>query len=321
MVPVLLSACGMPFGIGSPTTRALESGAAESLDASRSLRITGSYSESGTVWKIDLELVKPSTAHLILKGGPADLEAILTSENAYFRGRDFLSAQMGTDAVSRALVQATGNAWWKGPTSYMPQLPDFTQGSLLTSTFLGAAVTARTDHVSVGDTPAVELSGPRADVFIAEAPPYPLLRLHTRTGVVIDGITDADLSFSDFDRDFGIAAPLGAVNFADASTLPPIYTVISVDTSGCLSTCTVSALLKNLGGRRGLRGATKVTFTMTETNPINQSSYALGACVTEIQQDVDHNATTTASCVINGLSGIDHNAAVVTAKADSQGLA
>src|SRR5579859_3109458 len=69
-----LSACDLPFGIGSPTTRALEKGAAASLDA-RTFEITGVYTQTvvappppivsgarvaapavGTRWSIDLQL-------------------------------------------------------------------------------------------------------------------------------------------------------------------------------------------------------------------------------------------------------------------------
>ena len=313
MVLAVLTACGIPFGIGQPTTRALESGAVDSVDATASFRITGSYTESGNRRTIDLELARPSSLHLLLKGGPADLEAIVTANSAYFRGRDFLSSHMGSDSVSRALVQATGGGWWKGPASYVPQLPDFTEGKRLSATFLGPAVTTRTDHVSVGDAAAVELSGPRADVFVAEAPPFRLLRLQTKAGSMIDGISDADLRFGDFDRDFGIVAPSGAINFADQSTLPPIYTVMSVDTSGCTLPCVVSGLLKNVGGQRGAGGTSKVIFTMIDP----QTNSVLGTCTAGVQLDVEHNATTKVSCTIAGLNGGDHNAAVITAVADS----
>ena len=315
----MLAACDLPFGLGLPTIRALNSGAADSLDAAKSLRITGSYtdpaSSSYTHWTIDLELARPRTEHVLLS--TPNLEAIITDHGSYFRGQQFLASHMGLDPFSQSLVKAAGNAWWTGLPAQAPQLPDFTKGSGLASTFLGTAVTSRTDHVLVGQVPAIELSGPRADVFLAEAPPYRVLRVHMRSGAVVDGISNADLHYTDYDRDFAIVAPAGALDFADLSTLPPVYTVESVDTSGCASPCVVAASLKNLGGKSAALAPSTVAFTMTDP----QTSSVIGTCSATVQPDVGHSATTTVSCTISGVSGADHNAAVVTAAADNPGAA
>jgi hypothetical protein len=311
----MLAACDLPFGLGLPTIRALNSGAAGSLDAAGSLRITGSYTESDNLWTIDLELARPRTEHVLLS--TPKLEAIITDHDSYFRGQQFLASHMGNDPYSQSLVTAAGDAWWTGLATVAPDFPDFTNGSGLTSTFLGTAVTSRTDHVSVGHVAAIELSGPRADVFLAEAPPYRVLRVHMKSGAVVDGITGADFLYSDFGRDFAIVAPAGALDFADLSTLPPVYTVVSVDTSGCLSPCVVAASLKNLGGRSAARAPSTVAFTMTDP----QTNAVLGTCSDSVQLDVGHSATTTVSCTITGVNGLEHNAAVVTAAATNPGPA
>jgi hypothetical protein len=312
---VMLSGCDLPFGLGLPTIRALNSGAADSLDAAKSLRITGSYTESSNLWTIDLELARPRTEHVLLSA--PNLEAIITDHGSYFRGQQFLASHMGTDPYSQSLVKAAGDAWWTGLPAQAPVLADFTSGSGLRSTFLGTAVTSRTDHVLVGHVPAIELSGPRADVFLAEAPPYRVLRVHMKSGAVVDGISSADLLYSDFGRDFAIVAPAGALDFADLSTLPPVYTVESVDTSGCASPCVVAASLKNLGGKSAARAPSTVAFTITDP----QTNSVLGTCSANVQPDVGHSATTTVSCTIGGVNGADHNAAVVTAAATNPGLA
>ncbi|MHB8612699.1 MAG: hypothetical protein ACYDAL_09755 [Candidatus Dormibacteraceae bacterium] len=315
---VALAACDPPFGLGQPSIRALDGGAAASLDSAKSFRLAGSYAESGSAWKVDLELVRPATAHVLLSGPNDDLAAIIiTDQGSYFRGQRFLSDHMGSDPLARALVRATGNSWWTGLSATAPEFPDFTKGSGLAATFLGTAVTSRADHVLVGGVQTVQLSGPRADVFVAEAPPYRVVRIHTKRGAVVDGISDADFRYSDFDQDFGIAAPAGAVNFADLSTLPPVYTVESVDTSGCASTCVVAASLKNLGGRNNAKAASTVTFTMTDP----QTNGVVGKCTVTVQPDVVHSALTNVSCTISGVNGGDHNAAVVTAAADNPGRA
>ena len=315
VVVVALAACDPPFGLGLPTIRALNSGAGDGLDAARTVRIAGTYSEASVPWKIDLELVRPTTEHVLLSSKNVSLEAIITHQGSYFRGRQFLAANMGSDPFSQSLVQAAGDAWWTGLAAAPPALPDFTSGSGLRSTFLGTAVTSRSDHASVEGVPAVELSGPRADVFLDEAPPYHVLRVHMRPNAVVDGITSADFKYSDYGRDFGITPPSGALDFADQSTLPPIYTVVSVDTSACGSPCVVAASLKNLGGKTGTGGPSVVTFTITDP----QSTSVLGTCKTPVQPDVGHSATTTVSCTVGGLNGADHNAAVVTAVIDNSG--
>ncbi len=317
-VIVMLSACDLPFALGLPSIRALNSGAGDSLDAAKSFRISGTYTESGTAWKMDLELVRPNTQHVWLTGPDFSLESIITDGGSYFRGRQFLASHMGTDPSSMILVQAAGDNWWTGLPAAAPDntLTDFTKGSSLRSTFLGTAVTSRTDHVSVSGDPAIELSGPRADVFLSEAPPYRVMRIRMKSGAVVDGISSADFVYSDFGTDFAIAAPGGALNFADLSTLPPVYSVVSVDTSGCAFPCLVSASLKNLGGRSGAHAPSTVKFTMTDP----QTNSVLGTCQVTVQPDVGHSATTTASCTIAGVNGADHNAAVVTATADNPGL-
>jgi hypothetical protein len=317
VVLVALSACDPPFALGQPTTRALENGVAGTLSAAKSFEITGSYTESGDVWSIDLQITRPDREHVVVSSAQVKVEAIVLGQAAYFRGQAFLSQHMGSDALSQNLVKVAGNAWWKGSAANAPQLPDFTDGSVFRSTFLGPAVTQRTDHVSVDGVDAVNLSGPRAEVFIAAQPPYQLLRVHMKNGVAIDGLGQSDLRFANFNRDFGTVAPTDVIDFSNLSTLPPIYTVVSVDTSRCASTCVVSALVKNLGGMNGARAPSTITFTMTTT----ASKSVIGSCQAQVTPDVGYNATATISCTIGNQNGQQGNAAIVTATADNPGHA
>ncbi len=333
-----LAACDAPFSLGQPSTRALEDGAAETLTAAKSFEITGSYTgpdslpaqasagrtstPSVVTWSIDLQVVRPNTQHVVVSTSDVKLEAILifdptglNAADAYFRGNQFLSQHMGGDPLSRNLVKAAGNAWWKGSPGQVPRLPDLTDGTTFRSTFLGTAVTQRSDHVAVDGLDAVDLAGPRADVFIAATPPYQLLRVQLKKGAVVDGISEADLRFTNFNEDFRIVAPTDVIDFSNLSTLSPIYTVLSVDTSRCASTCLVSAVLKNLGGRRAARAPSTVTFTMVDA----ATKRAVGSCQVQVQPDVGYNATTSESCTISGVSGQTVNAATVTAAADNPG--
>jgi hypothetical protein len=311
-----LSACDLPFGLGTPSTRALESGASATLAPAQSFEITGSYTESAQSWSIDLQIGQPGTEHVALSSADLKVEAILLPKDAYFRGQKFLSDHMAKDPLSQNLVKAAGNAWWKGAAGLAPQMPDLTDGAVFKTTFLGSVVTHRTDHVTVDGIDAVEMSSARADVYIASLSPYHVLRVAMKKGVVIDGIADGDFRYTNFNQDFAIAAPTDVIDFSNLSTLPPIYTVVSVDASGCASPCMVSALLKNLGGLTGAKAPSAVTFKMTAT----ASAAVLGTCQVQVIPDVGFNATTIVRCTIN-LTGQLGNAALVTATADNPGRA
>lgn len=322
-----VSSCDLPFGLGTPSTRALENGVAASLDAG-SLEIAGAYTQvqvsppapvvsgarvtppqPGARWSIDLQLSNQTSArHALLSTNGVKLEAIVVSTVAYFRGQDFLAEFLGGDPQTSQLVKAAGNAWWKGPSGLLPSLPDLTTSALFRTAFLGSAVSSRTDHVSVAGVDAVELSGARADVYVASAAPYRLLRVVLQPRVNVDGVTGADLRYSNYDKDFGIAAPKDVIDFSNLSTLPPIYSVVSVDTSRCGSPCVVSALLKNLGGPTGAIAPSTVVFTLTDP----ASGAMAGTCTATVTPDVGFNATTTVSCTIS-LNGPAPNAAIVTA--------
>jgi hypothetical protein len=305
-----LSACN-PFGL--PATRALEGGARAMLD-SAGYDVSGDYSAGGSAWTVDLQLARPDARHVVVTHDGVSLEAVLIGQNGYFRGHDFLAQKLSGNPLAPSLVAAAGNAWWKDTTTLVPSLPDLTDGTAFASTFLGSAVTSRTDNQPVGGVDAVELSGTRANVYIASAPPYRLLRLHLNKGVVIDGISDADLTYRAVAADFKIVAPSAVIDFANFSTLPPIYTVLLVDTSACGSPCTVSAKLKNLGGTAPAQAASTVSFTMADP----ASGRQVGSCQATVRPDVGYNSTTTVSC---NIAGIPTNAAVVTAVATNPGRA
>jgi hypothetical protein len=310
---VAMAACD-PFGL--PSTRALENGAAGMLISAQSFELKGTYKAAGDTWTIDLQVTRHAPdaddTHLLADDSRDKVEAIVIGGGrAYYRGEQFLARHL-TDPQSQGLVRAAGNAWWAGVAVSLPRLPDLTGGAAFRAAFLGPAVDRRTDHQTVGGVDAVELSGARADVYISSAAPYNLLRVRLKGGVVVDGISDADLVFSQVNTDFQIAPPRNVIDFSNVSTLPPIYTVESVDTSRCAATCLVTATVRNLGGASGASAPSTVTFTMTD--PI--SKQALGSCTATIRPDVGYNNQTTVSCTIGHAAA---NAVVVTASADNPG--
>src|SRR5258708_7650518 len=223
VVVAALSACDLPFGLDLPTTRSLESGATGTLLAADSFEITGSYSEGSNRWSIDLQLSRPGSEYVTVTTADVKLEAIIIGNNAYFRGQQFLSVHMGSDIVSRSFVKAAGNGWWKGSAGHVPPLTDLTDGNVFRSTFLGQAITQRTDHVSVDGVDAVDLSGARGEVFITAHAPYRVLRVSLKHGVVVDGIRDADLRFVNYNHAFRISAPAALMDFSNLTPLPPTY--------------------------------------------------------------------------------------------------
>ena len=311
-----VAACEPPFQLGQPTTRELETGAADLLTTAASFTLSGTYTDvTETQWTISAVFMRPDREDVVVSRPGVKVEALLIGSQAYFRGQAFLAQHMGGDALSQTLVKAAGNAWWKGSTQLAPKLPDLTTGLAFRSTFLGSAVTQRTDHVSIDGIEAIELSGPRADVFIGTAPPHRLVRVRTKKGVFIDGLIQPDFDYGDFNRTGAeITAPSDVIDFSNLTTLPPIYTVVSVDTSRCGSPCVVSALLKNLGGLFGATAPSTVAFTMKAS----VSGAVIGACQAQVTPDVGYNATTSVSCTIT-LSGQPENASVVTATATNPG--
>ncbi len=316
-VLVTLTSCDLPAGLSTPTTRNLETGAAATLSTATSFEITGSYSDGANHWTIDLQEDRHAGEHVVVTGPTAQLEAVILEKDAYFHGPEFLSAHMGNDPLSRGVVKVSGNSWWRGSAAQAPQLQDLTDGNLLRSAFLGQAVSQRTDHVSFDGVDAVDLSGARADVFIASQPPYQLLRVRLKHGVSVDGIRDADLHYGGYNRAFAIAAPTDVIDFSNLSTLPPIYTVLSVDTTKCGSPCTVSAILKNLGGLAGGQGPSTITFTMTDS----ASQLPVATCEVPVQPNVGFNATTSVVCTFSDIATPHGNAMSVSAAADNSGHA
>ena len=309
---LVLAACSLPFDLGQPTTRSLESEAADALGPSATFTVHGTYTVRSATWTIGITFARPDRESLDVKGPDGQVDAIVVGSQAYFRGQAFLAQHMGSDPQAQALVRAAGNAWWKGSTALLPAMPDLTTGAGFRTTFLGAAVTHRTNDVPVDGVDTVELSGPRADVYIRSTEPHQLVRVRMKPGASIDGIAGADLGYGGFNAALAIAAPADVIDFTNLSTLPPIYTIVSVDTSRCSSACVVSAELRNLGGSTGARAASTVTFTLTS------GGASAGSCSIQVNPDVGYNGTTSVTCTI-AYSGQLASGANVTATVDNPG--
>src|SRR5256885_3824621 len=124
-----LAACDPTLGLGLPSERVLEDGAATTLTQPTGFDIKVTYSTSaGELWAIDVQLVRPNTERATASTGDQKVEAIILGETAYFRGQKFLAARMGSDPLSQNLVKAAGSSWWKGSPSFIPPMKGFTDG-------------------------------------------------------------------------------------------------------------------------------------------------------------------------------------------------
>ena len=312
---LLACSCAAPFGLGEPTTRALEQGAADSLSATSSFEVTGMYLEGTAPLRTDLQVTRGGALHMVFNAGTQNqLEAIVDGGRSYFRGQRYLAAHLGSDPASQSLAAAAGVSWWKSSVASVPALPDLLDGAGFRAAFLGPAVTSRTDHVTIDGADTVELSGRRADVYIGEAGPHRLVHLRMKSGVMVDGIYGGDFHYGSYGRDFGIQPPADVIDFSNLSTLPPVYTVVSVDTSACASPCVVSAQVKNLGGEERGAGPSTITFTMTDA----ATAAVLARCEAGVVPDVGYNETTTITCTMPADARVP-NAAIVTATAHNPG--
>ena len=314
-VMLLLAGCDLPLGLGFATTRELEDGALSTLASAKSLEVSGSYVEQSEHWVIDVQVVRPRSKHAVVQRNGVRLEAIVIGADRYFRSPQVLADQLSADQASRDLAQAAGSAWWTGLAVPDSNPFDFTDAAVLRATLINSDLATRRDRVTVNGVETAHLSSAGADVYIEEAAPHHLVRLQMRISKVVEGISQADLLFNHYGADFKIAAPHDVINFGDLSTLPPEYTVVSVDTSGCATPCVVQATVKNLGGRKGAKAPSTVTFQMTDL----VSGKAIGGCTGTVAPDVDYNATTTVSCAIAEAAGADFAGAKVTATPTNPG--
>src|ERR1700751_5403878 len=100
-------ACTNPLAVaGLPSTRALELGAATSLNQAKSFEIAGEYSEESVRWSIDMQVVPPDAEHVLLTSTNVKLEMIVIGRSTYYRGQQFLVQHTGGDPTSQSLVSA-----------------------------------------------------------------------------------------------------------------------------------------------------------------------------------------------------------------------
>ncbi|HEV2953090.1 MAG TPA: hypothetical protein VG015_03265 [Candidatus Dormibacteraeota bacterium] len=309
-IAFVLPACDLPFGLSLARTPDLLNGAATQLATASTFEVTGAYTVAGSPWLIDVQVVRPNTEHVKVNEKGIDLEGIQIGARAYFRGQAFLAQQLGSAPNVTNLVKAVGDRWWTSGSSTPPDFSAFTDPTRIKADFLNTLLVTRKDHLLVEGTDTAELSDPQQDLYVQEVSPHRLVRLHLKTGSTVAGISNGNIDFTNYGKDFGIVPPPEVIDFNNLSTLPPNYTVLSVDTSGCgISTCVVAAKVQNLGGTTGAMAPSTVSFAVVDTG----SGKAIGNCVATVSPDLAYNATGVVSCVVPGVSAASFVSAQVTA--------
>jgi hypothetical protein len=292
---LLAPACASPLGgPGLPSTADLINGAAKDFSNASSLEISGSFNQSGYHYTIDMQVTPPSTARVTMSQNNLQLEAVQVGGKVYFRGRDFLAKTVATNPAGPRLAKAIGAGWFTSKDTNLLDMSNFTEASKVKANFFNTLSVKRKDNVGSDGVKTAELAGTDYTLYITETSPHRLVYLRAAKATTLSDVTDAELAFTNYNKDFGIRAPTAAFDLDDHGAWPPLYFRISMDASRCDYPCILSAVFQNEGGTAAAPGPSTITFTLT--NKADGSSF--GSCTVAIQPDVPNGAQVTKSCSI-----------------------
>jgi hypothetical protein len=298
VVCFLAAACGLPFGIGQASTSQLLNGAADSLAKASGFEVAGKFTSGSDKFQIDIQYQSSGDAHVnVTIGTTTSVELIQANGKVYYHGKDAAAGFVGSDAFGQAQPIAVGDKWFTTAKATPIDMSGFTDASKVKSNFLTSLSLSRKDDVTVNGVNTAELSDSNDILNITEASPYQLVRLRTQAGKTVSDVTDGDLTFSNYNKNFNIAVPTDALNLDDPSTFPPFYQVASINLSRCNGDpCNVSATVQNSAGAKGASAPSTVTFTATN----DADSSVLGTCKATVSPDVANGAKATVGCSITG---------------------
>jgi hypothetical protein len=291
------AACGLPFGIGQASTAQLLNGAADSLGKASGFEVNGKFTSGSDNYQIDIQYQSSGSAHATVTVGTTKVEFIQSNGKLYYHGKDAASGFVGSDAFGQAEPIAVGDKWFTTSKATPIDMSGFTDASKVKANFLNTVSLSRKDDVTVNGANTAELSDSDSIINITESSPYQLVRLRTQPGKTSSSVSDLDLAFSNYNKDFNISVPAGALNLDDPSTFPPFYQVAAINLSRCNGDpCNVSATVQNSAGAKGASAPSTVTFTATN----DADSSVLGTCKATVSPDVANGAKATVGCSITG---------------------
>ena len=296
---ITLAACaGLPGGsLHVTTTPDLVNGALASLLSATSFEETGAFSEGNDNYSFDIQFTPPSTIHAAVQRNTVQFELIQIGGKVYYRSTDLVGLVLASGQTDLGLSHAIGNRWFlsKSASTYNleTQLIDLES---IKADFFNTLTLKREDNITSGGVKVAELSTADYAMDISESSPHKVLSIRTAPGqAVYSDFVNVDIAFTNYNQAFDTVAPTGVFDIDDPTTWPPLYSVVSVDASGCQHPCVARARLENKGGIVGGKKPSTVTFTITSST----GSKALGTCQAVVAPDVANGQTVTARCTIS----------------------
>lgn len=295
---LVMVACGLPFGLGRPSTSQLENGAADNLAKAKSVEAKGAFTEGTTTYQFDTKFVAPATEDVQVTQGALSYEELQINGKVYFKGSDYLASQITDPTEARQLAKVVGDRWYTSKNAQPVDTSAITDANKVKANFLSTIADKRTDDVMVDGRQTAELTLSDFILNITEDSPYRLVRLRSANDKIVQGISKVDMKFTNYNSDFSLAPPANVFDFDDPTTWPPRYQVDAVhqqevSAGSCGDPCVLSADVENTGGLNGASAPSTVTFVLTASD---QSS--LGSCKATIQPDRPHGQKFTVSCSI-----------------------
>ena len=296
---LLIGACGLPFGLGHPSTSQLTSGAADNLARAKSFEAKASFTQGGKPTELDIQFTAPATIHISGSQGGEQFEMLRYGGKVYYKGASYLTTIIA-DQDAASVLKGAGMRWVTSSQFNGIDTSALTDPSKARQV-LTSVVTKRQDDVTVDGQNTAELTLPVAVVNITEDSPYRLVRVRSIPGQTLqDGAAGLDETLSNYDKSFGTQAPDSVFDFDDPTTWPPRYVADSISqktiagTSSCDDPCQLSAQIENSGGLNGGTMASTVTFKLTSA----ADNTLLGSCGVTIQPDHPHAEKFTVGCSI-----------------------
>ena len=298
-----MAGCDLPFINNLPSTSQLINGAADGFAKATAFEISGPFTEGSDTYTMDIQFTPPTNAHITMTKNNLQIEALQVSGKVYYHGRDFVASVVGTTTSDQQLARAVGDRWFTSSTATPIDMSSFTDASKVKANFFTTLNVKRKDNVSINGVKTAELTASEYILNITEASPYHLVQLRTVPGHTVQLLTNANLTISNYNKDFAIVAPTNVFNLDDHSTWPPQYVRTSISNSKCADPCILSAVFSNNGGTTGASAPSTVTFTLTS----KADSSVLGTCKNVIQPDVPNGQSVTVNCSISSTAWTNFN--------------
>ena len=295
---LVIAACGLPFGLGRASTSQLENGAADSLAKAKSVEAQGTFTEGTTTYQFDTKYVAPSTEDIQITQGTLSYEELQLNGKVYFKGSQYLASKITDPTEAQQLTRVVGDRWYTSKDAQPVDTSAITDANKVKANFLSTIADKRADDVMVDGKQTAELTLSDFILNITEDSPYRLVRLRSANSKVVQDISKVDMKFTNYDKDFSLAAPTNVFDFDDPTTWPPRYQVDAVhqqevSPGSCGDPCVLSADVENTGGLNGASAPSIITFVLTASD---QSS--LGSCKATVQPDRPHGQKFSVSCTI-----------------------